>query len=178
MNKQDFLENLQLRLCELPSEEVLDRIDFYSEMIDDIIEDGATEEDAVASVGTVDDIATQIVSEIPLSKIAKNKLKKRRRMRVWEIVLLALGSPIWVSLLVSVFAVILSLYVSLWTVVISVWAVFAAFVGCSIGGLAAGVLFIVLKNIWLGLGFISASLVLAGLAIFAFLDAWQRPKGV
>ena len=43
---------------------------------------------------------------------AKEKVKGRRQLKAWEIVLLALGSPIWISLLVAGFVVILSIYIS------------------------------------------------------------------
>ena len=45
----------------------------FSEMIEDRMEDGMSEEDAVAAVGSVDDIASQIIMDIPLIKIAKKR---------------------------------------------------------------------------------------------------------
>ena len=62
-----------------------------------------------------------------------------RKLEKWEIVLLALGSPVWFSLLVSAVAVILSLYASLWSVIISLWAVFGSLIGCGVGGILAGI---------------------------------------
>ena len=71
-------------------------------MIADRMEDGLSEEDAVASVGSVEEIAAQIIADTPLSKLAKAYIKPKRRLTAWEIVLLALGFPIWFSLLVMV----------------------------------------------------------------------------
>ena len=51
MNKQEFIVALCDRLVGLPEQEVEDRIGFYCEMIDDRIEDGLSEEDAVAAIG-------------------------------------------------------------------------------------------------------------------------------
>ena len=46
MLKNEFMEQLRSRLVGLPSQEVEERLGFYSEMIDDRIEDGLTEEEA------------------------------------------------------------------------------------------------------------------------------------
>ena len=48
MNKQEFLDALRERLSGLPSREVEDRLGFYGEIIDDRIEEGISEHDAVA----------------------------------------------------------------------------------------------------------------------------------
>ena len=177
MNKNEFIDALRLRLADLPSEELDERIGFYVEMIDDRIEEGLDEEAAVAEIGSVDSISGQILADIPLSKIAKSKIKKRRRMRAWEIVLLAVGSPIWASLLIAAFAIIISLYAVLWSLVAVAWSVFGAFGGCSLGGIAAGVLSIVHGEILIGIAFFGVSLVLAGLGIFLFFGCMAATKG-
>ena len=177
MNKNEFIDALRLRLADLPSEELDERIGFYVEMIDDRIEEGLDEEAAVAEIGSVDSISGQILADIPLSKIAKSKIKKRRRMRAWEIVLLAVGSPIWASLLIAAFAIIISLYAVLWSLVAVAWSVFGAFGGCSLGGIATGVLSIVHGEILIGIAFFGVSLVLAGLGIFIFFGCMAATKG-
>ncbi len=168
MSKQEFLVQLRKGLSGFPQEDIEERVTFYSEMIDDRIEEGITEEEAVAAVGTVDEIVKQVVAEIPFAKIAKERIKSKRRLRVGEIVLLVLGSPIWLSLGIAVFAVILSLYISLWAVIISLWAVFASFAACSIGGVLACVVFTVGSNAASGLAMFAAGIVCAGLATFMF----------
>ena len=94
MTKNEFLNRLRARLSDLPKSEVEERLGFYSEMIDDRIEEGLSEEAAVTEIGNVETVARQIVSEIPMVKILKDKMKPKRRLRAWEIVLLAVGSPI------------------------------------------------------------------------------------
>ncbi len=178
MNKQEFIVQLCDRLSGLPEQEVEDRVNFYCEMIDDRIEDGLSEEDAVAAVGSVDEIAEQILSEVPLAKIVKEKIKSRRRLRAWEIVLLALGSPIWLSLLVAAFAVVLALYAVLWSVVVSVWAVEVSLMACVLGGVVAGVIFTCVGHVWIGLWMFAASLVCAGLSIFGFFGCREATKGM
>lgn len=97
MNKQEFLAELRKGLHGLPQNDIEERLTFYNEMIDDRMEEGLTEDAAVSEIGTVNEVISQIVTETPLSKIVKEKVRPKRTLRVWEIVLLALGSPIWLS---------------------------------------------------------------------------------
>ena len=77
MNKQAFMANLRARLSGLPKQDVEERLSFYSEMIDDRMEDGLSEEDAVLQTGSVEAIAAQIIADIPLTKIAKDKINAK-----------------------------------------------------------------------------------------------------
>lgn len=177
MTKQEFTVRLRSRLAGLPAREVDERVRFYVEMIDDRIEDGAREADAVAELGSVETIASQIISDIPLSKIAKEKIKPKHRLRTWEIVLIVLGSPIWLSLVIAAFAVVISLYAVLWSVVVSLWAVFAALAGSAFGGVFAGVTFACCGYVATGLVTVGAAIVCAGLAIFFFFGCLHSTKG-
>ena len=78
MNKQEFLELLRKGLYGLPQEDIEERIAFYAEMIDDRIEEGISETEAVEAVGSVEEIVFQTVSEIPFAKIAKERIKTKR----------------------------------------------------------------------------------------------------
>ena len=138
MTKHEFLMQLSSKLSGLPRTDIDERLMFYSEMIEDRKEDGLSEEEAVAAVGSVDEIAVQISSEIPFAKVVKDRIKTNRRLTTLEIVLLVLGSPIWLSLLIAAFAVIISLYAALWSVIISLWSVFVSVLACGVGGIAAG----------------------------------------
>lgn len=178
MTKKEFLYELKKGLRGLPEDDIVRSIEFYSEMIDDRIEEGKTEEEAVAEIGTVKEAVSQILAEIPITKLIKEKVKKRRRLGAFEIVLLVLGSPIWLSLLIAAFAVVLSLYAVIWSVVISFWAVFASLSGSILGGIASGIIFICTDNLFTGLAMFAASLVLAGLSIFCFFGCKAATKGI
>ena len=52
MTKAKFLKELSKLLKDLPKDEVKERLNFYSEMIDDRIEDGLSEEEAIKSIGS------------------------------------------------------------------------------------------------------------------------------
>ncbi len=178
MRKQEFLDSLRAKLIGLPKKDLEERLAFYGEVIDDRIEEGRTEEEAVLDIGSVDEISAQIISDIPFVKIAKERIKPKKRWRTWEIVLLILGSPIWLSLAIAAFAVILSLYVVLWSVIISVWAVFASLVACVFGGVLAGVIFTVSGNALAGVATIGACIACAGISIFLFFGCRESTKGI
>jgi uncharacterized membrane protein len=57
MTKYEFLMTLTHRLSHLPREAVEERVNFYIESIEDRIEDGVPEEEAVAAVGTPEEVA-------------------------------------------------------------------------------------------------------------------------
>lgn len=178
MSKKEFLSTLQKGLSGLPGDEIKERLNFYSEIIEDRMEEGLSEEEAVLAVGTVEEIVTQAVSEIPFTKIAKERIKPKRHLKVWEIVLLALGSPIWLSLGIAVGAVILALYVSLWSVIISLWAVFGSLGSCFLAGMIAGIIFISTENVFSGIAMIGIGIVCAGLSIFMFYGCKTSTKGI
>ena len=178
MNKTDFLEELRKRLSGLPSEDVQERIGFYAEMIDDRMEEGLSEQEAISEIGSVEEIVSEIAAEIPLSKIVKEKLKPRRRLKAWETILLALGSPIWLSLLIAAFAVIFSLYATLWSVIVSIWAAFASLVGSAFGGILSGMFLMVWDSVPSGLALLGCAFVLAGLSILLFYACKAATKGI
>lgn len=178
MTKQEFLAALKGALAGLPQDEIDGRIDFYAEMIDDRIDEGLSEENAVAEIGSVDVIAAQTLADIPLSKLAKQRITPKRKLGALEIVLLALGSPIWLSLVIAAFAVVISVYVSLWAIVVSLWAAFAAIVGSAFGGLVGGIFLAALGNIYTSLALVASSLLLSGISIFAFFGCRAATKGI
>ena len=51
MRKQEFLVQLRKGLSGLPQDEIEERLTFYEEMLDDRIEEGLSEEQAVLAVG-------------------------------------------------------------------------------------------------------------------------------
>ena len=161
MNKQEFLAQLRNGLCGLPQSDIAEQLSFYSEMIDDRMEEGLSEEDAVAAVGSVDHIVAQLAGDIPHGKIVTESISTKPQRNPWVIVLLILGAPIWLSLLISAFSVIFSLYISL-------WAVFGSLVACAFGVIVSGLGFALSGKILIGISMMGAGAVCAGLAIFLF----------
>lgn len=177
MLKREFLDKLRSKLSGLPKTEIEERLSFYGEMIDDRIEEGLTEENAVAAIGPVDEIAAQIVADTPLVQLAKERIKPRQQLKAWEIVLLVLGSPIWLSLAISAIAVAVSLYAAWWSVVGSLWAVFGSVVGVSVGGVISGMGTVFADGSLAGIALIGASLICAGISIFLYFGCKAATKG-
>ena len=165
MNKQEFLMRLRKGLSYMPQKDIEERLTFYSEMIDDRMEEGLSEEDAVLAVGSVDDIISQLTADVSVSKTERTQ---KRRLKAWEIVLMVLGSPIWVSLLIVALAVALSLYISLWAIILSIWAVFGSFVACALGGFVAGIVFIASNEVLSGIATVGAGTACAGMSVLLF----------
>lgn len=175
MTKIEFALSLHERLSALPKAEIKEQLNFYGEMIDDRMEEGLSEEQAVASVGSVDEIADQITEEI---RAAAEHAKKKRRLRAGEILLLVLGAPLWVSLLVAAFAMALSAYVSLWSVVISLWSVFVSLAAAVLGGLVSGVIFAIGGNLLKGVALLGVAILCLGLSIFLYYGCKAATKGM
>lgn len=76
MNKAEFLKELQQRIQEYPVDETKKSMEYYAEMIDDRMEDGMSESEAVASLGSVEQIAEQIKCELPITTLVKQKTKE------------------------------------------------------------------------------------------------------
>ena len=175
MTKNEFLSELRSRLSGIPEKDIEDRLGFYSEMIDDRMEEGLSEEDAVKGIGSVCEISESIISE--MSQIKEEKRERKKRFKTWEIVLLAVGSPVWVSLAIAAVAVIFSLYVSLWSVVISLWAVFASFVAVAAASVVIFAVEAIYGNVLAGLAMLGCGFVLAGTAIFLFFGCnWATKR--
>lgn len=178
MDKQEFLAQLRNGLAGLPPRDIEERLSFYSEMIDDRIEEGLSEQEAVSAVGSVESIVSQTIGESPLTKLAKEKVKPNRRLSGWEIILLILGCPIWLSLGIAAIAVVFSLYISAWSVIISLWAAYVSLVACSVGGLVAGIVVACTGKALSGIAVLAAGLICAGFSIFAFYGCKAVTRGL
>lgn len=178
MNKQEFLDKLEKGLHGLPQNDIKERLIFYSEMIDDRMEEGFTEEEAVSGIGAVDDVVSQIIAETSLSKLVKEKVRPKRALRVWEIVLLILGSPIWISLLFAVFAVIFAAYITVWSVIVALWATEFALAVSVPSGILSAVILIVKVDVIAGIAMLGAGIACSGLSIFLFWGCKVTTKGL
>ena len=176
MNKQEFISALSKRLQSFDGYDVDERISFYCEIIDDKIEEGMNEEDAVAQIGTVDEVVEQISCDISPIKPASGTPKRKRS--ALEITLLVIGSPIWGAILISLFAVVLSLWVSLWAAAVVLWAAVLSLCVGSIAVIVAGVVLLTVGEKGTGLLAISTSLICAGLAVFMCYGSLMASKGM
>ncbi|GAB6992262.1 DUF1700 domain-containing protein [Paenibacillus pini] len=135
MNKLTFLSELATKLNTLPQNEITKSLDFYSEIIDDRMDEGMNEEDAVMGLGRIDDIASEIILDsTPLIKlivpVSGNQLSKS------NIALICLASP----LLITLFAVIFVFYACVWLIVLTLFLIELSFMVAGIAGVVASVI--------------------------------------
>ena len=178
MNKQEFLLALRGALAGLSEADIRSSLDYYAEIIDDQMEEGITETDAVASLGSVVSVAEQILLDMPLPKLVKARVKPKRRLRAWEIVLIAVGSPLWFPILLALAVVVLAVYIVLGSVVISLYAADLSLAAGALAGIAGCAVLAATGRIAPALLFVGAGLACAGLAIFGFLGCNVTAKGV
>lgn len=178
MRKEDFLCELRESLSGLPQSELDERLAFYREQIDDRMEDGLSEEAAVSAIGSVNDIVLQVVDEYPFPELIKVRIRPKRKLSAGLVTLLVLGSPVWLSLLIALFAVILAVYVSLWAMLVSLWSVFVSLAVSAVGCLFGGVALVCGGYVSTGIVALAAALVCAGLSILAFFGCKGATKGV
>ena len=164
MNKASYLAQIRQLLQNLPEEDRERSLAFYAESIDDRIEDGMSEEEAVASLESPEEAAKTILMDMPIQKLVKARVKERR-MGAPEIILLILGFPLWFPLLLTVFALALTFYLVVWTLVLVLAAVVLALGLGAVAGVIAAIYYIIKAGLPLFLLCLGAALVLTGLAI-------------
>ncbi len=182
MKKIEFLNQLKAQLWALPEADIQCSLDYYSEMIDDRMEDGLTEEEAVAAIGNLDEIVKQILNETPRPpQVVENSQKQNKvknKIAPWMVVLLVLGAPLWIPLVAGVGSSVLGVYVSLWSVVIALYATAFALAVCAIGLLVAAFSLLWIRRFGKGAVMVGGALVCAGLAILIFLLSNLAAKGL
>ena len=122
MTKSEFTKVLKSRLTHLPKSERREILQYYYEMISERMEEGMTEAQAIAALGSLD----ELFSEYPSAK----PQKKGIRLRAWHVIMLIIGAPLWISLLAAMLCVILAFYIVIWALVICFYVIFIALAVC------------------------------------------------
>lgn len=135
MKKEEFLEQLRSRISGLPEKDIKDRLDFYSEAIDDRVEEGKSEEEAVREMGSIDEVVNQIASETSLTKLVKEKYRPTRSIKPWEIVLIIFGFPLWFPLMLTLVILLLVLCILVWVLAIVTYSTEIGLIGMGSMGL-------------------------------------------
>ena len=63
MNRNQFIDILARKLSSLPEQEIKQTIDYYYEIISDKINDGMSEDQAIESLGSIDEIVAATLSD-------------------------------------------------------------------------------------------------------------------
>ena len=182
MKRIEFLNQLKAQLWALPEADIQCSLDYYSEMIDDRMEDGLSEEEAVAAIGDLDEIVKQILNETPrppqVVESTPKQNKAKNKVAPWMIVLLVLGAPLWIPLVAGVGSSVLGVYVSLWSVVIALYAAAFALAVGAIGLLVAAFSLFWIRRFGKGAVMVGGALICVGLAILIFLLSNLAAKGL
>lgn len=139
MTKIEYLNLLRDALSKVTNNYLDNRIDYYSEMIDDRIEEGMSEEEAVASMESIESIVEATKLEKPLPTLVAEKVKekneelKKSDNKALIIVLLILASPVWLPIACVVAALGIALLACAFSVVITIFAVLIGIIAMGIG---------------------------------------------
>lgn len=169
MTKESYFTEIERGLYGLPREDIARWLDFYAENLADRMEEGVDEQTALTQIGTPAEVVAQILAQTPLTRVIYGKVKPKKRMPVWAIVALIIGSPVWLSLVISALAVFISVYAVLWSLVIALYAIDASLFGCAIGGGGGCVLFLIGGHPMQAVLVLALGLVCLGLGILCFL---------
>lgn len=145
MTKLEFINALGQQLHPLPPAEVQGILNYYAEAIDDRMEDGMTEAAAIESLGPISELTSRHLQMEPDAPAAPEPPEAdipqpKRRFTPGVIVLLVLGSPIWLSLGAAALSVALALYITVWALLGSLAIVVASLVLAGIIGSVSVVL--------------------------------------
>lgn len=137
MNKAEYLQRLRGQLALLPAEEREARLAYYEELFDDMLEDGMSEAEACDHLGAPEDVAAELLADVPMTTLVKSRVQARGKPSALTVVLLVLGAPLWLPLLLSAFVILLSLLITLWALGLGLGIVLPA-VGVSLVALGLG----------------------------------------
>lgn len=189
MRKSEFLAELRNCLYGLPEEDIQSSLDYYAEMIDDRTEETGDEEAAVEGVGKPWDVAAAIRNEKSTEAAADKTtekepervekiVKEKRKIPPLVIVLLILGSPIWISLLIGALSIVIAVYAVMWSVIVCLWSAVATLGASALMGILYLPYYAVIGEVWVGVAVAGAGLAAGGLGVFAFLGSLSATKGM
>ena len=180
MNKTQFCALLENKLKPyLSPKEMYKTLNFFEEMIDDRIDEGLSEEEAVSQLGDINIIVDQILDE--------HNIEKKQTKLVWRFIPRELGFinivllfPAWItifSLVASLFIVILSIIFSI------VFSIIAIFIGGILLILKSPFYLIYERNIsyfldTLGFGFVISGAGLIGIDWLIKIYKKSRQNGI
>lgn len=112
--KQDLTDKLMYKI---KPNELHQLLDYYDEMIDDLMEDGYSESDAINKVGSPNQIANDVSGKPEI------ELKVKKKYTPLIIVLLIVGFPLWGSIALAILMLILSGLILLLSFYVILWCI-------------------------------------------------------
>ena len=177
MKKLEFIKELRSRLKGYPKDVVDNAVNYYSECIDDAVEDGRTEEGRSGPWAAWTKSSGTPLRMSHSSKLVKNKVKPDHRLNAFGIIILIIGFPLWFPLLMTACAIFFAFYVVL-------WSLFIAFAATAFGLVAGGLVALIASfpafgaGIGFGLMSLGAALLCIGIGMVLIACLPLLVKGV
>lgn len=174
MTRNEFISSLSARLHSIPGTERQKALDWYSELICDRMEE-MPEADAVSGIGSVDEIADEILSQYrqnttavhssdstePQSRRSPDKGVNTALVIFAAVVL----SPIWLPLLITGLSLALVAVLLVWCAVVTVGVMLVSAAAVGAVGLVYGFWALFVINPAYGLLVLGTALISAGLTL-------------
>ena len=180
MNKTQFCALLGNKLKPyLSPKEMYKTLNFFEEMIDDRIDEGLSEEEAVSQLGDINIIVDQILDE--------HNIEKKQTKLVWRFIPRELGFinivllfPAWIT----IFSLVASLFIVILSIIFSIaLSIIAIFIGGILLILKSPFYLIYERNIsyfldTLGFGFVNSGAGLIGIYWLIKIYKKSRQNGI
>ncbi|GCF94916.1 hypothetical protein NRIC_28070 [Enterococcus florum] len=170
MKRVEFIKELSNYLAnEVRPSEVHRLIEYYDEMILDLMEDGYSEEEAVSRMGDPQALAYEAAG-IP------SEIKVPRRFSPLVIILLILGFPLWGSLAFAGFMILLSFYIVIWCIPFTGACLAGGFL---FGGLVATLTspLAMMTSLFYGITQLGVGMLIFGLGLLALWATYKCSAG-
>ncbi len=177
MTKEVFLRELARGLQQLPAEEVQRQKAYYAEMLEDMMEDGIPEEDAVAKLGDVSGIVEEILQDTPLPVLVKSKIRPKKGWTVSAVVVAVLGAPLWIPLVLTAALLVFSVFLAMGAVIVAAFAMVFALAVAGLVILFRGVTLFTWGGSYVAFS-LGCGLLLLGLTCLSFLGAKYAAAGL
>lgn len=185
MTKVEYLEELKSKLEMSSVSSVQEVVSFYDEAISDRMDAGMDEEEAVAQVGSVDEIVREVKLNLPMTAVVSGRIKeshetaKKNGMGWLWVVLAIVGCPVWIPLVIASIALVFAVYIVLWSLVFTLFVVLLAL------AFSGGICLVMTCTVVTGmltvptaLGSFGAGLVLVSLAIMLWRPVCLASRGL
>ena len=178
MSKEEFLNELKKGLSGLPEGDVEERVAFYNEMISDRMEEGMSEEAAVAAAGSVESVVSQTIADTSFTKIVKERVTPGRGLKGWEVALIICGFPIWFPLIIVAVCLIFSIYIVALSFIAAFWGIELGLIMFALAGVVASVMGMAAGHFLPGLAMLGLCFAAAGAAMIGLVVCMELSKGV
>jgi len=164
MNKAEFIKALDIELARFDASEKKEILAYYNELIDEKIERGYSEAQAVASIGKIKDVSAGIKADLVNIRLTKRSSLSKISNSFWMLILVLFASPILLPVGIAFLAIFFSVSVTLLSLVL----------GFGLGAVVTAVaaIPIVIKayaNLGIGGAILVSGVILVVIAAFALL---------